>query len=438
MKLIGFEGKKVAVFGLGRSGIDGAKCLAENGALVTCFDDHVPAQEKARAAGLTVEKLDLSLGYDFLLLTPGVPLKSKTPHPIVIEAEENNVTIIGDIELLHYMEDRPTLIAITGSNGKSTTTTLLTHILKSAAVSCEMGGNIGIPVTDLPALGSEGYYILELSSYQLDLLDQLKIDIGMILNITPDHLDRYLSFDDYAASKIQMAERSHKTYASIDSEPLKTLIQDFDFEAVSVGQAVSKGCFVTDQGVLYHDRTEIGSVSGLKSLSGHHNWQNIAFCYEIAEEIGVRDGTFFAALQSYPGLPHRQEYIRQINGVDYVNDSKATNPESAEKALQTYENIAWLAGGKSKNASFDSLQPFVGNVRKVYLFGETASDLEAFCQKCQLDYARFDSMRAALFAAHAETEIGTVLLSPACSSFDQFDNFEHRGDVFRNLVRALD
>ncbi len=438
MRLIGLENKKFAVFGLGRSGLSSAILLQSSDANVVCFDDDLHSRKKAQESGLYVEEINLDNSFDFLLLSPGVPLRSQNPHPLVAQALNLGIPIIGDVELLYYLPKRPTCIGITGTNGKSTTTALLTHILTSAGKECAMGGNIGIPVADMPSIGKDGYYVLELSSYQLDLLDKFFVDIGVLINITPDHLDRYLSFMDYAQSKMRIFQDASTKLIGVDEDITKELANSLDaMTAVSVQTSFSEGIFVTDQGLLYHGKQKVMNLSGFERLAGKHNWQNIAFCWGVAQKIGIDQASFENALHSFKGLVHRQEFVRKIDKVSYINDSKATNPESTEKALETYEDIYWLAGGRSKAAGYDILKPHLGNIKKAYVYGEAADEIADFCRENKIDFVICEALRDALLMAHKEVKEGNVLLSPACSSFDQFESFEHRGDVFRSLVMAL-
>jgi UDP-N-acetylmuramoylalanine--D-glutamate ligase len=396
-----FAGKEYAVYGLARSGLATAAALIASGAEVTAWD----AKEEARArapAGTRIEKLDeADLSHsDSLVVTPGLPLNR---HPIAQRARDAGVEIIGDIEL--FARARPELpphkvVGITGTNGKSTTTALIHHILKTAGVPTTMGGNIGLPILAQDPLPEGGVYVLELSSYQIDLTQSLDCDVAVLLNITPDHLDRYESFEAYAASKERLL-------------------------AMSTGDAIL-------------GRENLGlDQSHWPALQGPHNAQNAAAAMETCRILGLGDGEIEQGLRSYPGLPHRMERIREKDGVLFVNDSKATNPTATAPALAAFERIRWICGGQAKTDNLDECAPHFGHVAKAYTIGE-AGELFASLLSPHMAVAECETLERAVGAAAAEAEAGeTVLLSPACASFDQFRDFEDRGNQFRALVGGI-
>jgi UDP-N-acetylmuramoylalanine--D-glutamate ligase len=395
-----FAGKHYAVYGLARSGLATVEALLASGAKVTVWD----AKEEARAnapAGAQIANLDeIDLAqFDSLVVTPGLPLNR---HPIVQRARDAGVEIIGDIELFaRARRELPPhkVVGITGTNGKSTTTALVHHILQTAGVPSAMGGNIGLPILAQDPLPEGGVYVLELSSYQIDLTQSLDCDVAVLLNITPDHLDRYESFEAYAASKARLL-------------------------AMSGGATVRGRDVGLDQ-------------SHWPALQGPHNAQNAAAAIETCEILGVGAGEIEEGLRTYPGLPHRMERIRDKDGVVFVNDSKATNPTATAPALAAFERVRWICGGQAKTDNLDECAPHFGHVAKAYTIGE-AGELFASLLSPHIKVAECETLERAVGAAAAEAESGdTVLLSPACASFDQFRDFEDRGDQFRELVGAL-
>jgi len=395
-----FAGHHYAVYGLARSGLATVEALLASGAKVTAWD----AKEQARAkapAGTKIKYLDETdlSEFDSLVVTPGLPLNR---HLIAERAREAGVEIIGDIEL--FARARPELpphkvVGITGTNGKSTTTALVHHILQTAGVPTTMGGNIGLPILAQDPLPEGGVYVLELSSYQIDLTQSLNCDIAVLLNITPDHLDRYESFEAYAASKERLLE-------------------------MSTGQIVRGRDVGLDQ-------------SHWPALQGPHNAQNAAAAIETCEILGIGQGEIEDGLRTYPGLPHRMERVREKDGVLFVNDSKATNPTATAPALAAFESIRWILGGQPKSDNLDECAPHFGRVRSAYTIGEAAELFERLL-KPHIPVKNCGKLDEAVRQAAKDAKPGdTVLLSPACASFDQFRDFEDRGDQFKRLVGAL-
>jgi UDP-N-acetylmuramoylalanine--D-glutamate ligase len=395
-----FAGKHYAVYGLARSGLATVEALLASGAKVTAWDAKGEARANAAAGAeiVNLDEIDLSQ-FDSLVVTPGLPLNH---HPIAQRARDAGVEIIGDIEL--FARARPELpphkvVGITGTNGKSTTTALVHHILKTAGVPTAMGGNIGLPILGQDPLPEGGIYVLELSSYQIDLTQSLDCDVAVLLNVTPDHLDRYESFEAYAASKMRLLE-------------------------MSTGAVVRGRDVGLDQ-------------SHWPALQGPHNAQNAAAAIETCEILGVGEGELEEGLRSYPGLPHRMERIREKDGVVFVNDSKATNPTATAPALAAFERIRWICGGEAKTDNLDECAPWFGHVAKAYTIGE-AGELFASLLSPHMAVSECVTLERAVGEAAGEAERGdTVLLSPACASFDQFRDFEDRGDQFRELVEGL-
>ena len=423
-----FAGKKYAVYGLARSGLATAEALLASGASVTGWDSKDEARANA-PAGTVIENLDEAdlSQFDSLVVTPGLPLNR---HPIAQRAREASVEIIGDIEL--FARAGPELpphkvVGITGTNGKSTTTALIHHILKTAGVPTTMGGNIGLPILAQDPLPEGGVYVLELSSYQIDLTQSLDCDVAVLLNITPDHLDRYESFEAYRQSKLRlfgMQSRQHIAVYDFDG--------DDGSDVVAIRNGDAGGYWFTDDAVgqLAHWREWPG-------LLGFHNRLNASAAVMTCNALGVSSDAIGEGLRTFRGLPHRMERVREKDGVQFVNDSKATNPTATAPALAAFPSIRWILGGQAKTDNLDECAPHFGHVRSAYTIGE-ASDLFAKLLAPHMPVANCETLENALNHAARDSQTGdTVLLSPACASFDQFKDFEQRGDRFRDLVGAL-
>ena len=416
-----FADKHYAVYGLARSGLATVEALLASGAKVTAWDGKEDARAKAPAGAIIadLDEADLTQ-FDSLVVTPGLPLNR---HPIAERARDAGVEIIGDIEL--FARARPELpphkvVGITGTNGKSTTTALVHHILKAAGVPTTMGGNIGLPILAQDPLPDGGVYVLELSSYQIDLTQSLDCDVAVLLNVTPDHLDRYESFEAYAASKARLFEmQSADQTALIDWTAFMSGLVDpvCGFDGLFLPEWADQGAW--------------------PALQGPHNADNAAAAIETAAWLGVEPEVTARALASYPGLPHRMERVREKDGVAFVNDSKATNPTATAPALAAFPAIRWILGGQAKTDNLDECAPHFGHVRSAYTIGEAAELFERLLAP-HMPVKNCGKLDAALRQAAADAEAGdTVLLSPACASFDQFRDFEDRGDQFREAVGAL-
>ena len=422
-----FAGKKYAVYGLARSGLATAAALVASGAEVVAWD----VKEEARAdapSGARVENLDEAdlSQFDSLVVTPGLPLNR---HPIAQLARDAGIEIIGDIEL--FARARPELpphkvVGITGTNGKSTTTSLVHHILKTAHVPTAMGGNIGLPILAQDPLPESGVYVLELSSYQIDLTQSLDCDVAVLLNITPDHLDRYDDFEAYAASKarlFQMQSTKNEAVIIADDDRTREIAERPNMKGLSRWH-VLHGNAGLDQ-------------SDWPTLAGPHNQQNAVAAIETCRLLGIGEGEIALGLRTYPGLAHRMERIREKGGVLFVNDSKATNPTATAPALAAFECIRWICGGQAKTDNLDECAPHFGHVLKAYTIGE-AGELFARLLSPDVPVKNCGKLDEAVREAAADAAPGdTVLLSPACASFDQFRDFEDRGERFRALVRGL-
>ena len=456
----GFEGKRVAVFGLARTGLAAARALAAGGADVIAFDEKPLAQAEARAMGLTVQDLretDWST-LDALMLSPGVPLTHPVPHWTVGRARAAGVEILGDVELfartLNAAEPwkRPKVAAITGTNGKSTTTALLGHIVREAGKDAHIGGNIGLGVLGLDEMHGGAVYVLELSSYQIDLTSSLKADAAVLLNISPDHLDRHGGMEGYVAAKRRIFLNQGKGDTAIIGvddawgQQICTEITAANrrtIRPISAGKAMSRGVYALS-GMLYDatgERTvEVADLSRARSLPGRHNAQNAAAAYAAALALGITAEDAVQGLMSFPGLAHRMENLGSIGRVRFVNDSKATNADAARQAMSAIPKFYWIAGGRAKAGGIEPLSDLFGRIETAYLIGEAADDF-ARSLDGKAAFVRSGTLEAATAAAYrdaaASGQDAVVLLSPACASFDQFPDFEVRGDAFRTVVETL-
>lgn len=445
----------VAVLGLGRSGIAAAEALKAGGAEVWAWDDSQTARSDAEAAGLPLRDLLLCdwRRPDALVLSPGIPLTHPAPHAVVERAHASDCPILGDIELLSRTQSEASYVGITGTNGKSTTTALLGHIFNTAGATVEVGGNLGAPALGLKPLGRDGTYVLELSSYQLDLIHEAVFDIAVLINISPDHLDRHGGLDGYVAAKHRIFrdqtprmtavvgvddERSRRIYRDLLDREDRRVVPISGCEAVTDGVYVVSGMLMD---AISGAASPVLDISGLATLPGQHNAQNMAAAYAAASAAGIASEAIVRGILSYPGLAHRQEHIAVIDGVSYVNDSKATNGEAAARALACYDTVYWIAGGLAKEGGLEAVEPYYPRIRHAFLIGEAAADFRrALAGKIPATLC--GDLGTALAEARdlAEKEASkgaVVLLSPACASFDQFVSFEARGDEFRRLVLAL-
>ncbi len=448
------RGEKVAVFGLGGSGLSTLHALLEGGAEVAAWDDNEQARARASAEGYLVvdlAKADWS-AFKLLVLAPGVPLTDPEPHWTVKLAHAEGVPVVGDIELFcrerAALAPRAPFVAITGTNGKSTTTALIAHVLKDAGRDVALGGNIGVPILDLPPPADGRVHVIECSSYQIDLAPSLAPTVGLLINITPDHLDRHGDLAGYAAVKERLVAKAEIALVGVDDEPSRSICARLKGEPGRRVVAVSGGCepladvFVEDHRIV--SRGSAGPPIDLRparALRGAHNGQNAGFAYAAATALGVAREETARALETFPGLVHRMEEVARQGRVLFINDSKATNADAAEKALAAFHDIYWILGGKPKAGGIEPLRPLFSRVAKAYLIGQAASEFAEtlkgavpFEQCGTLSHAIEAAARDAFRSKAAEP---VVLLSPACASFDQFASFEARGDAFRAEVQFL-
>ncbi|WP_417482276.1 UDP-N-acetylmuramoyl-L-alanine--D-glutamate ligase [Maricaulis sp.] len=458
-----FKGRRVAVFGLGRTGLATIRALLAGGAEVSAWDDSEASRAAAEAQGFVLDDLNRRDWGDIaaLVLSPGVPLTHPKPHRMVELAHAVGAPVIGDIELFALevqampAKRRPKIIGITGTNGKSTTTALIGHILREAGRNVTVAGNIGDAVLaqDPPRPGS--YFVLELSSYQIDLTQSLQCDVAIMLNITPDHIDRHGDFAGYFAAKQRLfAMQGPQGVAVIgvdDAETsdfysrLRMQRPDAQLLPISSGRVVPHGVYALGDQVYEALGVAPQSVMQLeraRALPGRHNAQNIAAALATVRMLGIGARVAADAIASFGGLAHRQEQVGELGGVRFINDSKATNAEAAMQALACYDPIYWIAGGRPKAGGLEVLKPFFPRIAKAYLIGEAegrfAREIDG-----RLAYERCGDLATATAAACRDALAdgrpgAVVLLSPAAASFDQFANFEARGDAFRSLVAGLD
>jgi UDP-N-acetylmuramoylalanine--D-glutamate ligase len=424
-----FSGRSYAVYGLARSGLATVEALQASGASVMAWDERAEARGALPTAVRIADPLTTSLeGFSGIVVSPGVPINR---HPIAERARQAGVPLIGDIEL--FAQARAGLpphkvVGITGTNGKSTTTALVHHILKTAGVPTTMGGNIGLPILAQEPLPEGGVYVLELSSYQIDLTQSLDCDIAVLLNITPDHLDRYASFQAYSASKRRLFLMQSSAHLALLSEQ--------DREADEVGYQLEHEFERWHNVQQFHGGT-VPDQSRWPSLQGPHNAENSAAAIAACRALGIFEEVIEAALMTYPGLPHRMERVAEKGGVLFVNDSKATNPTSTAPALAAYPAVHWILGGLPKGDDLDACEPYLSHVRAAYTIGE-AGPMFARLLADKVPVSECEKLDRAVSAAAEKARSGeTVLLSPACASFDQFKDYESRGEAFRALVEAL-
>ncbi|HEY2032906.1 MAG TPA: UDP-N-acetylmuramoyl-L-alanine--D-glutamate ligase [Rhizomicrobium sp.] len=456
-----FAKTDVAVFGLARSGIASVKSLVEGGARVFAWDDKEENRAAAKSEGAIVQPFTEWQWQKLkaLVLSPGVPLTHPVPHAVVTAAKEAGVEIIGDMELFareirpdRSKPGRAPVIAVTGTNGKSTTTALIGHILAQCGFVVEVGGNIGKSALDLAPPSAKTIYVLEVSSYQIDLVPGLTPDIGVLTNITPDHIDRHGSLENYAAVKARLLAQTARTgqiCIGVDDPQTAAIYtrcaSSGSAEAipVSVGKVLGRGVFVLD-GALYDAQgqraAQVMNMSSAPHLPGAHNWQNAALAYAAVKPFVKDPRAIVNAIASFPGLAYRIEDVGRIGKVRFINDSKATNAEAAERALVCFPDIFWIAGGRAKEGGIESLKPYFDRVRKAYLIGEAAEEFAKTLESTPHEISgTLGKAVASAFvdARAANVADAVVLLSPACASFDQFRDFEARGDAFRDLVKQL-
>lgn len=450
--VVSMQAKTVAVLGLSRTGRSVCRALREGGARVWAWDDEPQRRVEAASMGVPIVNLDICnwQRVDRLILSPGIPLRRPRPHRLVKRATAAGIEISGDIELLVENQPERRILGITGTNGKSTTAVLVAELLHRAGLGVQLGGNIGLPVLDLLPKPVEDIYVLELSSYQLDLTNHLACAVAVILNLSPDHLERHGSMADYVAAKRRVLlnqSESDCAVIGVDDAHGEALFQELSTKGrqrvlpIAVGRQVERGIAVID-GQLYDaldgEPRPVIDLRPIASLRGAHNWQNAAAAYGVVRALGLAPAAAAAGMSEFHGLPHRMEPVAVIGGVQFVNDSKATNPDAAARALASFDHIYWIAGGRAKQSGLEPVWPWLDRVEHAYLIGEAAAGFGeqltgrvAFEQCGDLVTAVDHAAAAARQSAHPDA---VVLLAPACASFDQFADFEARGDAFKDLV----
>jgi UDP-N-acetylmuramoylalanine--D-glutamate ligase len=444
------KGKAVAVMGLGKSGLATARALMAGGAGVIAWDDEDGARRAGAEAAIPIaDPLVINLAKAALLVwSPGIAHTHPRPHAVADRARALGIPILCDVELLALAKPEAHFLAVSGTNGKSTTTTLLAHVLDRCGRAVAAGGNLGTAALDMPELDADGRYVLELSSYQLELVDTLSLDVAILLNITPDHLGRHGGMAGYVEAKRRLFRQLKPGGTAVigaDDEHCRAIADEVEGRGLKVvrissQRVLAKGISAVD-GLLLEDGRAVADLTGITRLPGSHNGQNACAVFAAARADGLTAEAIITALASYPGLAHRQELVAEIDDVLYVNDSKATNADAAEKALVCYDRIYWIIGGQAKDGGIAALEPQFHRIVHAFLIGEAA---EAFAATLdgKVPYTRCGELAKAVAAARNLAvsdghEGAVVLLSPACASWDQFKSFEHRGETFRQLVGAI-
>lgn len=438
------KGQHYAIVGLGKAGKAAVTSLLASGAQVVAWDDKEAARLVAAKEHPNMQILAPDAwNYGALagvVVSPGIFLN----HPAILAAQKHKVEVLGEVELLWRAQPKARYVGITGTNGKSTTTTLIAHILKACGKRAEVGGNLGTPALALEPLGAGEIYVLEMSSYQLDLLHETTFNTAVLLNISPDHLDHHGSMENYIAAKQHIFDHQGEAdtaVVGVDDAASESIAHSLIAEGaqrvvpISGSQSVQHG--VSAKG----GEIEGISIRDINALQGVHNWQNAAAAYAVAKAEGCTHGDIIAAMKTYPGLAHRMQWLGEYAGIRFVNDSKATNADAAEKALLTYDNIYWIIGGVAKEGGIEPLAKYFPKLRHAYLIGEAANDFAQMLDG-HVHYTQCGTLERAFAAAVKDaaknaSDKPCVLLSPACASFDQFPNFEIRGEVFMELVNQF-
>lgn len=442
-----FAGERIAVVGLGRAGLPAARRLAEWGAEVTCWDDRAEARAAAAAVGLTLANPAAGpFRWDALLLSPGIPHRLPRPHPAAAAAIAAGAPISSDVDYL-YRAVRATgsgarFVGITGTNGKSTTTALLRHVLATAGRPVEAGGNLGPAALSLGVLRDDGVYVIEMSSYMLERAEAVRFDLAVLLNLSPDHLDRHGDMAGYATAKARVFALQLDdgvAMLGMDDPGSRAMRGATGARCIPIsGDTTQPGGVWATDGVLRDDTGPILDLADAPALPGRHNAQNAAAAAACALHLGVDRVRVAAGIRDFPGLAHRQETVAEFAGIRFVNDSKATNADSTARALESYRRCIWIAGGIAKEGGIERLAPLFPRVAHALLIGRDAATLAATLAAHGVPHDIVDTLEAAVPAAVALAgSAPVVLLSPACASFDQFAGFEARGERFRALVRDL-
>lgn len=446
----------IAMLGVGASGRGTISALRNAGITVYAWDDKEPGRTAAAALGAIVHELndDVLRQCRFLVMSPGIPTHHPAPHPVAARAKELNLKIVCDVDLLWRVAPEATYVGITGTNGKSTTTALIAHILRECGRNVAVGGNLGPAALTLPMMNSkDDIYVLELSSYQLEICPAARFDHAVFLNLTPDHLDRYSGMTQYGEAKMnilrpRLEQRPQSAAIGLDTPETSRMFNEQSglnarqFIPISGMDRCLGGISVVGK-ILFDDiNNQRFDLTPARALPGPHNGQNAAAAYAICLQLGLKPAEIVFNMINFPGLAHRQQYITTINGIDIVNDSKATNTDAATKALACYENIYWIAGGQNKDLNMDAILPFRNRIQGAYLIGEEMEKMAEWCRAHGISHNRSQTMDRALKEALHDAQSDrrrpvTILMAPACKSFDQFKNFEDRGEKFAALALEL-
>ncbi|WP_281016292.1 MULTISPECIES: UDP-N-acetylmuramoyl-L-alanine--D-glutamate ligase [unclassified Minwuia] len=439
--------KTLFVLGLARSGRAVVAAALAGGARVLAWDDTADARARVSSVEMVAPDKAGWSAIDMLVLAPGIPLTHPKPHPAVVAATDAGVEVIGDVELFVRQMPDARIVAVTGTNGKSTTTAMIGHVLQSAGLDAAIAGNIGVPVLELAPGTPDRVHVLELSSYQIDLTPSIRPEVGILLNITPDHLDRHGGMAGYVNAKRKLFARMDSGCTAVigiddrygrDLVDTLSQVQGLKICPIAVGRPRPGSVYVLE-GRAFADGLSIIDLNGHPTLPGKHNHQNVAAAIAACQALGLGAAKIAAGIGSFPGLPHRIERLGERGGVSFYNDSKATNPEAAARALASFERIYWIAGGVPKDGPLAPVLPFLDRVARTYLIGAAEARF-AVELSGRTDCVPSGTLARAVAQATSDAEAaggGVVLLSPACASFDQFTDFEARGDAFRALVADL-
>jgi len=444
--------KKILVVGLGQSGLASARALRSSGALPYVWDDNETQRAVAVGEGFKIyeSQLENMSSFDAVLWSPGIPHRFPTPHPLAIEASESGHILRCDVDFLYTQKCKSDFICISGTNGKSTTTSLISHILGASGRPVAVGGNLGFNALELDSLEENGIYVIEISSFQTELSPNLSCDVSVLLNITPDHLERHGGLDGYVEAKAKLIDRQIDGALTIISEDdeyclrIKERIcqeKNLSLLTISTRKEVSRGVSVLD-GIMrdnFSNQKDEINLNEFRNLQGKHNWQNIAASYAVGRHYKIESEVIINAISSFRGLLHRQEFVKAYSGVTFINDSKATNWAASLEALNCYNSIYWIAGGKYKFDFPESIGPVSRKIKKAFLIGESADELSRLLVREEVPFFKCESLEEAIIKAgrlalSENFPDSTVLLSPACSSYDMFESFEDRGNIFRELV----
>lgn len=460
-----FKDKNIAVMGLGKTGLSVVAALTKAGAKISVWDDREESRAGLKDQSVLVDLNDADFSqFDMLVLSPGIPHSLPAPHKVAQNAIDHVVPIVCDVELLCQAQPEMPIVSITGTNGKSTTTSLIGHILGEDR-KIDVGGNLGQPVLDFKTRGMKSY-VVELSSYQLERCPNLSPQVAVWLNITPDHIDRHGDLEGYISAKKNMFKKPREgsvAVIGVDDEHSRKVADDLERQGqwrvcrVSVQDELEDGYFIRDGHLIHRvpaaegqedgaEESVLIDLRGLVTLKGVHNRQNAACAYAACHAMGVPHDMIIAQMQSFPGLEHRQYVADVLDGIAYVNDSKATNASAASMALRSFDTIYWIVGGRPKEGGLDGLDEYIGRIAHAFLIGEAQDDFAQWMRERGVEYSICGNLETAVPAAHdmAQGDKGlpgagaaVVLLSPACASFDQFPSYEARGDHFVELVGAL-